>query len=95
MKKRAAKKAAKKAAAKRVQAWFEQKVAELKAELEKLPADRQEAFRRELPPPETPWRSSILSGLECAPMSRRKTWSASNDGARPGVSAGLSRTPRR
>jgi hypothetical protein len=28
--------------------WFEQKVAELKAELEKLPADRQEQFQREL-----------------------------------------------
>jgi hypothetical protein len=28
--------------------WFEQKVAELKAELEKLPADRQEQLRREL-----------------------------------------------
>jgi hypothetical protein len=29
-------------------AWFERKVAELKAELEKLPADRQEQLRREL-----------------------------------------------
>ena len=28
--------------------WFERKVAELKAELEKLPADRQEQLRREL-----------------------------------------------
>jgi hypothetical protein len=27
--------------------WFERKVAELKAELEKLPADRQEQFKRE------------------------------------------------
>ncbi len=30
------------------QEWFRQKIAELKAELEKLPADRQEQFRREL-----------------------------------------------
>ena len=30
------------------QAWFERKVAELKAELQKLPADRQEQLRREL-----------------------------------------------
>lgn len=30
------------------QAWFERKVAELKAELEKLPADRQEQLKREL-----------------------------------------------
>ena len=30
------------------QAWFEQKVSELKAELEKLPADRREQFMREL-----------------------------------------------
>ena len=29
-------------------AWFERKVAELKAELEKLPADRQEQLGREL-----------------------------------------------
>ena len=29
-------------------AWFERKVAELKTELEKLPADRQEQLRREL-----------------------------------------------
>jgi len=29
-------------------AWFERKVAELKAELDKLPADRQEQLRREL-----------------------------------------------
>jgi hypothetical protein len=38
----------KKAAPKKDQAWFERKVAELKAELEKLPADRQEQLRREL-----------------------------------------------
>ena len=30
------------------QAWFERKVAELKAELERLPAERQEQLRREL-----------------------------------------------
>jgi len=30
------------------QAWFERKVAELRAELEKLPAGRQEQLRREL-----------------------------------------------
>ena len=29
-------------------AWFERKVGELKAELEKLPADRQEQLKREL-----------------------------------------------
>jgi len=29
-------------------AWFNRKVAELKAELEKLPAERQEQFEREL-----------------------------------------------
>ncbi len=29
-------------------AWFERKVAELKAEMEKLPADRQDQLRREL-----------------------------------------------
>jgi hypothetical protein len=29
-------------------AWFERKVVELKAELDKLPADRQEQLRREL-----------------------------------------------
>ena len=28
--------------------WFERKVVELKTELEKLPADRQEQFKREL-----------------------------------------------
>ena len=43
MKKRRAKTAPKKG-----QAWFEQQVAELKAALEKLPADRQEQFRQEL-----------------------------------------------
>jgi hypothetical protein len=30
------------------QAWFERKVAELKAQLEKLPADRQEQLKREV-----------------------------------------------
>jgi hypothetical protein len=30
------------------QAWFERKVAELKTELAKLPADRQEQLRREV-----------------------------------------------
>jgi hypothetical protein len=29
-------------------AWFEHQVAELKAQLEKLPADRQEQLKREL-----------------------------------------------
>lgn len=43
---RAAGKPKKNAAAKN-RAWFERKVAELKAELEKLPADRQEQLRRE------------------------------------------------
>lgn len=43
---RAAGKPKKKAA--KDQAWFERKVAELKAELDKLPADRQEQLRREL-----------------------------------------------
>jgi ribosome-interacting GTPase 1 len=33
---------------KKDRAWFERKVAELKTELEKLPADRQEQLRREL-----------------------------------------------
>ena len=42
------KKAQKKAAPKKDREWFERKVAELKAELEKLPADRQEQFRRDL-----------------------------------------------
>jgi hypothetical protein len=46
MAKRAGK--AKKTAPKKDEAWFRRKVAELKAELEKLPADRQEQFRREL-----------------------------------------------
>ena len=34
-------------ALKKDQAWFERKVAELKTELEKLPADRQEQLKRE------------------------------------------------
>lgn len=38
----------KKAAPKKDRAWFERKVAELRTELEKLPADRQEQLRREL-----------------------------------------------
>jgi hypothetical protein len=38
----------KKAASKKGAAWFRRKVAELKAELEKLPADRQQRLRREL-----------------------------------------------
>jgi hypothetical protein len=33
---------------KKDRAWFELKVAELKTELEKLPADRQEQLKREL-----------------------------------------------
>ena len=33
---------------KKDRAWFEQKVADLKAELEKLPADRQEQAAKEL-----------------------------------------------
>ncbi len=37
-----------KTATKRDRAWFERKVAELKAELEKLPVDRQEQLRRDL-----------------------------------------------
>ena len=37
-----------KAAPKKDRAWFERKVAELKAELDKLPADRQEQLGREL-----------------------------------------------
>jgi hypothetical protein len=41
-------KAKKKAAAKKDRAWFERKVAELKAELDKLPAERKEQFRRDL-----------------------------------------------
>jgi hypothetical protein len=38
----------KKASPKKDEAWFRRKVAELKAELEKLPPERQEEFRREL-----------------------------------------------
>jgi len=45
---RVAGKAKKKTAPKKDQAWFERKVAELKTELEKLPADRQEQLKREL-----------------------------------------------
>jgi hypothetical protein len=41
-------KAKKKAAPKKDRAWFEGKVAELKAEIEKLPADRQEQLLSEL-----------------------------------------------
>ena len=37
-----------KAVPKKDRAWFERKVAELKAELDKLPTDRQEQLRREL-----------------------------------------------
>jgi hypothetical protein len=44
----AARKARKKAAPRKGRAWFETKVAELKAEAEKLPADRQEQFKRKL-----------------------------------------------
>lgn len=43
-----AKKPNKPAAPKESRAWFRRKVAELKAELEKLPANRQEQLRREL-----------------------------------------------
>jgi hypothetical protein len=43
-----AKRKAKTKAAPKDRAWFEQKVAELKAELEKLPKDRQEQLKREL-----------------------------------------------
>jgi hypothetical protein len=39
---------AKKAGPKKDRVWFARKVAELKAELEKLPADRQEQLKREL-----------------------------------------------
>ena len=42
------KRKAKKAATPKDRALFEQQVAELKAALEKLPADRQEQFRQEL-----------------------------------------------
>lgn len=45
MKKRKAK--AKKAAPEQDQAWFEQQVAELGAALKKLPADRQEQFKKQ------------------------------------------------
>jgi hypothetical protein len=45
---RAAGKPKTKAAPKKDRAWFERKVAELKAELDKLPAGRQEQLRREL-----------------------------------------------
>ncbi len=38
----------KKTAPKKDRAWFERKVAELKTELEKLPADRQTQLKREL-----------------------------------------------
>ena len=38
----------KKRAPKKGRAWFERKVAELKAEAEKLPADRQEQLKRAL-----------------------------------------------
>jgi len=41
-------KAKKRAAPKKDRAWFEQKVAEMKAELDKLPADRQELMKRRL-----------------------------------------------
>lgn len=41
-------KAMKRVAPKRNRAWFERKVAELKAEAEKLPADRQEELTRKL-----------------------------------------------
>ncbi len=46
MKKRPGK--AKRTGPKKDRAWFERKVAELRAELEKLPAERQEQLRREL-----------------------------------------------
>jgi hypothetical protein len=41
-------KAKKQAGPKKNREWFEQKVAELKAEVEKFPADRQDQLRREL-----------------------------------------------
>jgi hypothetical protein len=47
-KKPAARKAKGNTAPKKDRAWFERKVAALKTELEKLPADRQEQLRREL-----------------------------------------------
>jgi hypothetical protein len=46
MKKRTGK--AKKKGPEKDRAWFERKAAELKTELEKLPADRQEQLSREL-----------------------------------------------
>jgi hypothetical protein len=46
--KRAGEKTGKKTGPKKDRAWFERKVAELKAELENLPADRQEQLKREL-----------------------------------------------
>ncbi len=46
MKKRTGK--AKRTGPKKDQVWFERKVAELKTELEKLPADRQEQLKWEL-----------------------------------------------
>lgn len=46
MKKRTGK--AKKTGPKKNRAWFERKMSELRAELETLPADRQEQLRREL-----------------------------------------------
>ena len=46
MKKRTGK--AKKTGLEKDRAWFERKVAELKTELQKLPADRQEQLKREL-----------------------------------------------
>jgi hypothetical protein len=49
-------KAKKKATPKKDRAWFERKVAELKTELEKLPADRQEQLKRELGSEEDPER---------------------------------------
>jgi hypothetical protein len=42
------KRTGKQAEPKKDRAWFEQKMAELKAELAKLPADRQEQLKREL-----------------------------------------------
>jgi len=39
---------ARRAAPKKDQEWFRRKVAELKAELEKLPAERQEQFRQQI-----------------------------------------------
>ena len=38
----------KKTTPKKDRAWFERKVSDLKADLEKLPADRQEQLKREL-----------------------------------------------